>query len=222
MLEAFKQFLSVETIAFVVLGYPMSYVEFFGTVLYLCSVWLISRRKVLTWPIGIVSVLLYMALFYQVRLYSDTLEQLYYLAASLYGWIVWNRSPTENGRISDVIYSDKKSLVLWIALTALVSITVGYLMSRAHLWQPNLVPEAAAFPYLDAVTTIMSFSAMWLMARKRIESWLYWIIVDIIGIGLYYTKGIKFVALLYVLLLGLAVNGFRMWRGAWHTKRGEI
>jgi nicotinamide mononucleotide transporter len=82
MIEAFKQFLNVETIAFVVLGYPMSYVEFLGTVLYLCSVWLISRRKVLTWPIGIVSVLLYMALFYQVRLYSDTMEQLYYLAAT--------------------------------------------------------------------------------------------------------------------------------------------
>jgi nicotinamide mononucleotide transporter len=93
-------------------------------------------------------------------------------------------------------------------------------MSRAHLWQPNLLPEAAAFPYLDAVTTILSFSAMWLMARKRVESWLYWILVDIIGIGLYFTKGVKFVALLYVLLLGLAINGFRMWHRALQTNKG--
>ena len=69
--------LSVQNIAFSVLGYPMSYIEFVGTVLYLWSVWLIARRRVLTWPVGIVSVLLYMALFYQIRLYSDSLEQIY-------------------------------------------------------------------------------------------------------------------------------------------------
>jgi nicotinamide mononucleotide transporter len=70
MLELF----SVNNIAFTILGYPMSYIEFIGTILYLWSVWLIARKQMLTWPVGIVSVLLYMALFYQIRLYSDTLE----------------------------------------------------------------------------------------------------------------------------------------------------
>ena len=70
--------LSVNTVFFTVLGYPMSYIELVGTILYLLSVWLIARRNMLTWPVGIVSVLLYMALFYQIRLYSDALEQVYY------------------------------------------------------------------------------------------------------------------------------------------------
>jgi len=73
--------LSVDTIFVTVLGSPISYIEFAGTVLYLWSVWLIARRRMLTWPVGIVSVLLYMALFYQIRLYSDAPEQLYYLGA---------------------------------------------------------------------------------------------------------------------------------------------
>ena len=79
-------FLSVDTIAFTIIGYPMSYVEFIGTILYLWSVWLIAKRKTLTWPVGIVSGLLYVILFYQIRLYSDTLEQVYYLGTSIYGW----------------------------------------------------------------------------------------------------------------------------------------
>jgi len=204
-------FLSVNNIAFVVLGYPMSYVEFIGTILYLWSVWLIARRKVLTWPVGIASVLLYMALFYQIRLYSDTLEQVYYLGASVYGWIIWNKSAQEDGQIKDVTYSQKNEVILWIVITGIVSLLFGILMSRIHLLMPAFFPEAASFPFLDALTTIMSFTAMWLMAKKKIESWIYWIIVDVIGIGLYYVKDVKFISLLYVILLLMAINGFRSW-----------
>lgn len=204
-------FLSVDTIAFTIIGYPMSYVELIGTILYLWSVWLISRRRVLTWPVGIVSVLLYMALFYQIRLYSDTLEQVYYLGASIYGWWVWNKSPKNDGQITDVIYSKKNTIFLWVAVTAIISVFTGFFMSRIHILLPANFPEAASFPYLDALTTIMSFSAMWLMAQKKTESWVYWIIVDVIGIGLYFVKDVKFISLLYVILLILAINGLRTW-----------
>jgi len=97
--------LSVDTVFFTVLGYPMSYIELVGTVLYLWSVWLIARRRMLTWPVGILSVLLYMALFYQIRLYSDALEQIYYLCASVYGWWYWSRSQHQSHTIADVSYA---------------------------------------------------------------------------------------------------------------------
>ena len=219
MIAAIDHLLSVENIAFVVLGYPMSYVELIGTILYLWSVWLISKRQILTWPVGIVSVLLYMALFYQIRLYSDTLEQVYYLVASAYGWWTWGQSPTENGQITDVRYSRRKTVIFWLALTAILSAGTGFFMSRIYLWMPAVFPEAASFPYLDALTTIMSFVAMWLMAQKRIESWLYWIIVDMIGIWLYFVKEVRFVSLLYVILLIFASNGLRMWRAAFKARR---
>lgn len=204
-------YLSVNNIAFVILGYPMSYVELIGTILYLWSVWLISKRQVLTWPVGIISVLLYLALFYQIRLYSDAVEQLYYLGASIYGWVVWNKSTKDDGQVNDVIYSSRQAIILWIIITGILSILIGILMGRIHILLPLLFPEAASFPFLDALTTIMSFTAMWLMARKRIESWIYWIIVDVIGIWLYFVKDVKFISLLYILLLGMAVNGLRSW-----------
>src|SRR6185503_5604305 len=202
---------SVDNIAFSVFGYQLSYVELFGTVFYLWSVWLIAKRRIWTWPVGIVSVLLFMMLFYQIRLYSDALEQVYYLGASIYGWWFWSHSPKEDGKILDVSFSSVVWLVVWALLTALVGLSLGGFMSHAHDRFPVIFPEAASYPYLDALTTIMSFTAMWLMARRRIESWIYWIVVDVIGIGLYYAKAVKFVALLYVILLFLAVKGFFSW-----------
>lgn len=205
-------FFSVDKIAFTVFQYPMSYVEFIGTILYLWSVWLISRRNILTWPIGIVSVLLYMILFYQIRLYSDTIEQIYYLGASVYGWWLWNKySPKDNVQIIDVKYNNSRTIISWVVFTAIISVIFGFLMSRAHILFPLIFPEAASFPFLDALTTIMSFSAMWLMAQKKIESWIYWIVVDAIGIWLYFVKDVNFISLLYVVLLLMAFNGLRMW-----------
>jgi nicotinamide mononucleotide transporter len=206
--------LSVNNIAAVIFGYSMSYVELIGTLLYLWSVWLITKRKILTWPVGIVSVLLYMVLFYQIRLYSDAFEQVYYLGASVYGWIIWNKSVEDDGRIKDVTYSNGRSILFWIVITGFVSIVTGVFMAGIHDLLPVIFPEAASFPFLDALTTIMSFTAMWLMARKRIESWFYWIIVDGIGVWLYFVKDVKFVSLLYIILLAMAFNGLRLWNRA--------
>jgi nicotinamide mononucleotide transporter len=213
---AFLSFFNVNTIFFTVFGYPMSYIEFFGTIFYLWSVWLISRRKILTWPIGIVSVLLYFAIFYQIALYSDALEQVYYLGASAYGWVYWKRTAEREGaqgqkKAANVSFSSKKPIILLIAATAIMSVFLGLLMKNLPKLLPAVLPAAASFPFLDALTTIMSFTAMFLMARKRVESWIYWIIVDVIGIGLYYVKNVKFISLLYIILLGLAINGLITW-----------
>ncbi len=202
---------SVKTVFFTVLGYPMSYIEFFGTICYLLSVWLIAERNMLTWPIGIVSVSLYMLLFYQYQLYSDTIEQVYYIGTSIYGWWYWQKSQSKVSDVTPICLGSKLNITGWTSVTLAFSLLTGWAMTRIHLWLPSFFSEPASFPYLDGLTTIMSFVAMWLMARRRVESWIYWIIVDMIGIWLYYTKGIKFVSLLYVLLLVLATMGAVRW-----------
>jgi nicotinamide mononucleotide transporter len=213
MIALIQRWFSIKNIAFTVIGYPMSYVELFGTILTLWSVWLIANRRVLTWPVGIVSSLLYLVLFYQIKLYSDTIEQLYYILTNLYGWWAWDKSPQDNGQVIGVRYSRSKQVGQWVILTLIMSAILGFLMSRIHLLLPAQFPEAASLPYLDALTTIMSFTATWLMIQKKVECWIYWIIVDGIGIGLYFVKDVRFVALLYGVLLVLAINGFRLWHG---------
>jgi nicotinamide mononucleotide transporter len=205
------ELLRVETTAITILGYPLSYLELVGTLLYLWSVWLMARQRMLTWPVGIVSVLLYLLLFYQIRLYSDALEQLYYLGASLYGWWYWQQTAQQRRAAVAVRLSAGPLLLGALLVTLVLSALLGTLMTRVHLLAPTLFPQPAVFPYLDALTTVMSFTAMALMAQKRLESWLYWIVVDVIGIGLYYVQGVRFIALLYAVLLVLAVNGALGW-----------
>ncbi len=208
--------LSVDTVAITVFDYPLSYIELVGTVLYLASVWLIARRNMLTWPVGIVSVILYMILFYQIRLYADALEQVYYLGASAYGWWLW-RTALRNDDVGNedekqiVFFSIPRTILIVVVITLILSGLTGWFLSQAHEIVPTLFPEPAAVPYLDALTTIMSFTAMLLMAQKRIESWVYWIIVDVIGIFLYFSREVRFISLLYVTLLFMAIHGFVSW-----------
>lgn len=202
---------SVDCVFVTILGYPMSYLEFSGTCFYLWSVWLVTQRRMLTWPVGIVGVLLFMTLFYQIRLYSDTVEQIYYLAASFYGWWYWSQDRPKVRREICVSFSSVGTMIFWGGITALLSAFLGWSMGKAHLWVPTAIEAPASYPYIDALTTVMSFTAMLLMARRRIESWIYWIVVDVIGIWLYFIKDVRFISLLYCLLLVLAVKGFIMW-----------
>ena len=203
--------LDINTVMVNIGDYPLSYLEFSGTVCYLLSVWLIARRNMLTWPIGIVSVLLYMCLFYQIQLYSDTIEQVYYLGASTYGWWHWQGQKDDKSAEIKVFYGSRISLLTWIGVTLVTSILLGITMTRVHLWLPQLFTAVADYPFIDALTTVMSLVAMWLMARRHVESWLYWIVVDLFGIWLYSVKHVYFIAGLYVVLLVLATKGFYDW-----------
>ena len=207
--------LDVDSVLFTVLGYPMSYVEFGGTVLCLWSVWLITRRHMLTWPVGIASALLYLALFYQIRLYADAMEQVYYVVTGIYGWWYWGRVRRPAYGAVEVRYGSRRAVAGWAFLTIFLSMALGAAMSRIHAWAPAIFPAPASYPYLDALTTVMSLVAMWLLARKHVESWIYWIVVDVIGIGLYFAKDVKFISLLYVTLLALATRGWIEWRKAY-------
>ncbi len=213
-LPSLPSLLSTGNVVLTLWGYPLSLIELVGTVLYLASVWLIARRNVLTWPVGIASVLLYLVLFYEIRLYADALEQLYYLGASAYGWWYWTRGAGTSGARVAVRWGQTKSIALWLGITAVGSAVLGMGVSRFHLWWPGVFPEPASFPFVDAGTTVASLVAMWLMARKQAESWLYWIVVDAVAIWLYFQKEVRFVALLYVVLLAIALRGFASWRRA--------
>ena len=207
-----SDFFSVNTIAFDVFGYPLSYLELVGTLFNLWSVWLVMRRRIETWPVGIVGIVLFLLLFYQIRLYSDVFEQIYFLIASFVGWWHWQRAAPETETQTGAAYSSRAGLWGWAAMTLVGGLALGAFTSRAHLLLPDVFTEPAAYPFLDALTTAMSFTATWLMTRKRTEHWVYWIIVDVIGIGLYYAQGAVFVAGLYVVFLVLATRGWLAWR----------
>lgn len=207
-----EHFFSINTVFFTVAGYPMSYIEFIGTVFNIWCVWLAARRNILTWPVGLVAIVLYFLLFYQIRLYSDLIEQIYFFILTFYGWWLWLQGKRKDTNVIEVEQNSLKVNIIYGVSIIVLTLGLGYVMQHIHEYVPNLFPEAASFPYLDAFTTVMSFAATILMAKKKFEAWYLWILVDIIGIWLYYTKGVKFIALEYVVFLILAIKGFVVWR----------
>ncbi len=213
--------LNVHNVFFTFLGYSMSYIEFSATLLIVVYVLLITRKVVWAWPIGIAAFVLFAVLFYQVRLYADFFEQFYYIGNGFYGWWVWfaSRKGSEDAKKElDVAYSTGKTRLVAALIIAAGSAVLGYLMSRLHIFLPSLFPHPAAYPYIDAFATVMGFVAAALMTHKKIESWYLWLCVDVICIGLYYARNVKFVAILYVFFLALAINGLITWSREFQRK----
>ena len=206
---------SVNTVFFNVLGYPMSYIEFFGTLLNIWCVYLTAKNKVISWPIGIVGSVLFLVLFYQIRLYSDTVEQIYYVITGFWGWWMWTHpkkaEDSDDKNELKITHDTAHGNAISVAVTIVGSIALGYFMSKVHLILPAFFQAPADYPYWDAFTTVMSFVATVLLIRKKIEAWYLWIIVDVIGIWLYYVKGVHFIALEYVIFLILATGGLFKW-----------
>ncbi len=209
---------SVHNIFFTFLGYPMSYIEFAATSLIAVYVLLITRKIVYAWPLGIFAFAFFGVLYYQVRLYSDFFEQFYYIGNCFYGWWVWGKKAEGETKEPDVSYCTGKSYIISALIIAGGGTILGFTMSRIHKLLPVFFPQPAAYPYIDATATVMGFVAAGLSARKKIETWYLWICVNVICIGLYYVRNIKFVTALYIFFLALAINGLITWTRDYRRK----
>ena len=180
----------------------MSGLELFAAALGVIAVWLTVKQNPWCWPIGLVMVLLYGWIFFEVKLYSDMLLQLVYAALQLYGWWQWTRvGETTQGR--EVSRLDTRFVVLSLTIGAVGSLLLGAAM--AHLTD-------AAQPWLDAALTGFSLVAQVWMAQKRVQCWPLWITLDVIFVGLFIYKDLYLTATLYGLFAVIAVQGWREWR----------
>lgn len=180
----------------------MSGLELFAAALGVIAVWLTVKQNPWCWPIGLVMVLLYTWIFFEVKLYSDMLLQVVYAVLQLYGWWQWTRrGQVASGRA--VTHLGNGPLLASLAAGALVSLALGAAM--AHFTD-------AAQPWLDAALTGFSLVAQVWMAQKRVQCWPLWILLDVIFVGLFLYKGLYLTAALYALFTLLAVQGWRDWR----------
>lgn len=201
--------LDIETILFKVGDYPLSTIELLGTLTGLFAVWYASRNSILTWPISLLNVAAFFAIFYQVRLYSDMFLQVFFFVMSVYGWIIWRKGVDGEER-PVTAYNRQGRIFLGIVLV-LGTLVLGYLMSQVHIWFPQVFPAPAAYPYPDGFTTVASVLAQVLLARRKWENWVLWVAVDVVATVLYYKKGILFVSGEYLVFLGLATYGLISW-----------
>jgi nicotinamide mononucleotide transporter len=201
-------FFDINNIIFTILNYPISYVELIGTLFGFVSVYLAARANILTWGTGIVNELFLFIMFFQIQLYADMFLQVYFFAVTLFGWYNWKKKPKQNS-ITSIGFNAK----LWttgIIITG--TVITGFLFSNIHLYLPKYFVIGAAYPYIDSFVMILSIFATVLLARKKIETWYLWIIVDAVCVFLFFKKGTVFLALEYLIFLGMAVNGLFNWK----------
>ena len=168
---------------------------------FLC-VFLTIRRSVWCWPTGLIQVLLFIIIFYDAKLYSDLVLHVIYIFLQFYGWYSWTRADAGNESLH-VKSLAIPWLVCWIAVTAIGSIGLGWTMAS---WTD------ASLPYADAFTTVASLVAQFLLARRYIQNWGFWIGVDSVAIWVYFTKELSATAVLYIAFLILASFGMVIWQ----------
>lgn len=201
-------FFDIENIVLQFLGYPVSYVELIGTLFGLASVYFASRANILTWGTGIVNEVFLFLLFFQIQLYADMFLQIYFFVVTLYGWYKWN-AKTRKNKISKTSFRDKIILAVTILIGTLIS---GFLFTNIHLYLPVYFKIQAAYPFTDSFVLVSSIVATILLAKKKIENWYLWIVVDLVCVVLYFKKGIYFLSLEYFIFLGLASYGLYYWK----------
>lgn len=178
-------------------------IEVTAVILGIMSVWYAKNENILVFPTGIISTSLYVYLCIEFTLYGDIIINTYYTMMSLYGWYVW-RHKVEGQSLEISTTSNKDNLrALYIFL-----ITSGFVV-LVYLYFDRFNQFS---DYFDTFTTGIFFSAMWLMAHKKIEHWIFWIMGNIISIPLYFVKGLGFSAIQFTIFLILAIQGYLEWK----------
>ncbi|MCB0572476.1 MAG: nicotinamide mononucleotide transporter [Phaeodactylibacter sp.] len=184
--------------------------EFIAVVSGIIHVFLLTREKIIAWPFGILTVSLYIYIFAESKLYSDVILHVVYVVLNIFGW--WNWARRGAGTIHvPITRLSKQEIGAWAGLILVGFVAWGYVMGAN---------TDASYPYGDAFTTVASLIAQFLLARKKIENWLIWIIVDVVAIAIYALKGLYLTTGLYAVYLLLSTKGFLDWRRTMRTAQG--
>ncbi|MEO5909707.1 MAG: nicotinamide riboside transporter PnuC [Pelobium sp.] len=182
----------------------ITWIEWFGTITGALCVYLAAKENILNWPIAILSVVTYIYIFYNAKLYGDTILQFYFLGTSFYGWYYWSYGKSNSLKSERPVSSlVKKDWLIIIIIQIILSVIIGYLLDKY---------TDSDVPFIDSFCTVMSFIAQYLMTRKKLENWLIWIFVDIIYIPLYIHKNLLATSVLYFVFLFIALKGYIDWK----------
>ena len=186
----------------VVAAQAMTWQEIVAVFFGLLSVWYAKKENILVFPTGIISVLLYVYICYNWKLYADMGVNFYYFVMSVYGWIVWS-TKSDGDQVTPIAKNTSQENIISISLFILFFLMMAYVLSRF---------TDSDVPYWDSLTTGIFLVGMWLMAKKKIENWIAWIIGDLISIPLYAYKGLYLTSFQFIVFLGIAIAGYIEWK----------
>lgn len=177
--------------------------EIIAVVFGFLSVWYAKRNLILVFPTGLISTAIFVYLLLKWELLGDMMINAYYFAMSIYGWYVWSRKSNDSVTpITRTTFNEKRVSTL-IFIATLVFVYIVY--QSADKW-------TSWTAYVDTLTTAVFFVGMWLMARRKIENWIFWIVGDVISMPLYFYKGLTFTSFQYLIFTLVAIYGYLAWK----------
>jgi nicotinamide mononucleotide transporter len=185
----------------------LSWIEAIAVFMGITSVYFSTKQHIWVYPTGIVSVLIYVWICFDYGLYADMGINAYYFGMSIYGWYLWN-TPKKGGEALAVTWLDGRGWLVSLAI---------FFGSFLLLVFVLLEFTDSTVPYWDSFTTASAFVAMWLMAKKKVENWIFWILTDIVSIPLYFHKGLLLTSFQYLFFTALAIAGLLTWIKAFKT-----
>ncbi len=165
------------------------------------------RQNSLCWVFAGISTVIYVYLFFTARLYMESVLNVFYLAMAIYGWVSWRQGSSENTDLAVTIWPWRTHAVALLVIVAL-SLVNGYFLT---------IYTDAEFPYIDSLTTWSAFWATFLVARKVLENWWYWLVIDVASIFIYWQRDLELTALLFVVYVIMIPFGFISWRRSMMT-----
>ena len=185
----------------------MQYIELLGTIVGLLYLWLEYRASIYLWVASVVMPAIYLIIYYDAGLYADFGINIYYLIIAIYGWAAWRYGFSigrgSEGRELPISHTPARRWLPLAGVTSIVFVAIAWVLI-------NLTDSTV--PYADAFTTALSVVGMWMLARKYIEQWWVWLVVDVASVVLYIYKDLYFTAALYALYAVVAVFGYRKWK----------
>lgn len=180
-----------------------NWLEIAGTIVGFIYLWQEVKASIWLWLTGIVMPAIYTVVFFENGLYADFAIQVYYILAALYGFLMWEFGKKNHyGDELRIVHTTQRQTVWLCAITAVLFVPIYWILTTY---------TDSAVPFWDSLTTSMSFVALWMLAKKHVEQWIAWIVIDIISAGLYFYKGIYFTSMLYGVYTVVAFYGYRKW-----------
>ena len=178
--------------------------EIIGTLVGLVYLWLEYKASIYLWIASIIMPAIYIFVYYEAGLYADFGINIYYLGAAVYGWCVWKYgNASDNREELPITHMPKRSWIKAASMYVIAQLGIAWIL---------LAFTDSNVPWWDAFTTALSVVGMWMLARKYIEQWWVWIVVDVVCVGLYIYKDLHFTAALYAFYAIIAFFGYRKWK----------
>lgn len=184
------------------------YIEILGTIVGLVYIWLEYRASIYLWVTGIIMPAIYVYVYYKAGLYADFGINIYYLIIALYGWLAWKTGFSITGRKD----TTKELPITSMPIAGAYKAIAAYIVAQLLIAWILIKYTDSSVVWADSFTTALSIVGMWMLARKYIEQWWVWFVVDIVSSGLYIYKGLYFTAALYLLYAIIAIFGYFKWK----------